>query len=204
MCNEPVRIEPFIPLWLGKSVQELFSNLYVKPRFQYHNVFPRHCMICKRSLSDYDMWPPGLCPRSMCEDCYQNKIVGIINERCIISGSVLPKYKTDLQFSNPREVENNIADGLARDYYTLLACKVVGIDTSFVRDDTQTSLYLSSEDYRDNYDVIDADYQVVPQPQYRYLESFTHSYQQIPKNPSCLPVPAGKKIKFIPKIKKTW
>jgi hypothetical protein len=141
MCNEVERVQYFIPKWKDKSVQELFPGLYVKPEFQYQNVFPGHCMICKRALRDYEMWPPGRCPRSMCEDCYQRKIVGVINERCIISGDLLPKYKTDAQSLNPRDVANNIADGQARDYYTLLACKVVGLDMGFVHPVASISLH---------------------------------------------------------------
>lgn len=155
MCNEAERIQNYIPHWQGKSVQELFSNLYVEPTFQYQNVIPRHCMICRRPLRDYDMWPPGRCPRSMCEVCYQSKIVGVINERFIISGNVLPKYKISAQRLNRREVENNIADGQARDYYTLLACKVVCIDTSFVRDNVHALLPASSNHHHENYNAID-------------------------------------------------
>jgi hypothetical protein len=140
----------------------------------------------------------------MCEDCYQINIERILNKRCIISGDVLPKFKTNAQLLDPREVENNIADGLARDYYTLLACKVVGIDTSFVRDDIQTLLPVSSEDYRDDYDAIDAEYQIIPQAQYRNFHNSTPSPPRFFKNPSYLPAQNGRKVKVIPKIKKIW
>jgi hypothetical protein len=204
MCNEVERIQYFIPQWEDKSVQELFPDLYVKPKFQYQNVFPRHCMICKRSVEDEDMWPPGRCPRSMCEDCYQRKIVGVINERCIISGDLLPKYKTDAQFLNPRDVENNIADGPARDYYTLLACKVVGLDMSFVKNDVQTLLSVSTGNYHENYDAINADCRVVAQHPPRCVHKPSLPSARLLEDTSHARVPIGRKIKYIPKIKKIW
>jgi hypothetical protein len=136
MCNEAERIKQFIPYWQGRSVIELFPD-YVMARFPYDTVIPGHCLICKRPLRDHDMWPPYRCPRCMCEVCYQRDIVGRINDTCIISGDRLPSWKLDRQRINAREVENNIAEGSARDYYTLMACTIVGVDMRFLRNETR-------------------------------------------------------------------
>ena len=134
MCNEVRRIQHFINHWQGHSVRELFPD-YVMVRFPYERVIPGHCLVCGRPLSYREMWPKGRCPRSMCEACYQREIAGKINYKCIISGDPLPQNKIYAQQMNPREVENNLADGYARDYYTLLASKAVGIDMEFIRDE---------------------------------------------------------------------
>lgn len=65
----------------------------------------------------------------------------MVNYRCIVSGEGLSQDKIAAQQSNPREVENNIADGNARDYYTLLANKVIGTDMGFICDATYYDYY---------------------------------------------------------------
>ena len=134
MCDETQRIQDLIPHWQDHSVGELFPE-YVMARFHYEHVRPGHCLVCGRPLASHEVWPRGRCPRSMCDTCYQREILGKINYRCIISGDPLPQDKIYAQQINPREVGNNLADGYARDYYTLLASKVVGINMTFLRDE---------------------------------------------------------------------
>jgi len=163
MCNEFLRLQSFISAWTGQSIKELFSRIQINPIFKYNNVYPGHCLICKKSLSRQQMWPNGRCPRSMCESCYNNIIIGTTNQRCIVSGVHLPDHKIKLQRINPREVENNVADGYARDYYSLVACKALGINLSFLNDESYNfpdgyipDLYVNDKD------TIDAEYHVLP------------------------------------------
>ena len=159
MCNETQRLQPFINKWAGRSVKELFSKIYINPEFRYDNVYPGNCLVCKNPLSHRQMWPSGRCPRCICEHCYSKIILGTINHQCIISGDPLPFHQVQAQQLNPREVANNIKAGYARDYYTLIACKVLGEDLSFLMDEAYAPRYNQLPHYGDNReDVIDAEY----------------------------------------------
>jgi len=187
MCDITESIQTLVPYWLGRSLGKLFPQ-NVMERFQYDRIIPGHCLVCGRPLAYHEMWSSGKCPRSMCEECYQREIVGNVNDRCIVSGEPLPKEKIKAQRANPREVENNIADGYARDYYTLLACKIVGMDMSFLADDTYSYpkqvLKQAHKDHSVEYndlsnmnDYIDAEYvKMDHQPSYHQSHrlSFSH------------------------------
>lgn len=160
MCNEAKRIQKFIRHWKNHSVHELFPE-HVMSRFQYEDIIPNHCIVCGMSLNHHEMWPPDRCPRCMCQACYHRKILSRINYRCIVSGESLPKHKIDSQMNNPREVEHNIIDGYARDYYTLIANKVIGTDLRFLSDEVCMYPAINPGRSLKSPGFIDADYRIL-------------------------------------------
>ena len=132
MCHEMVRGSSLAPHMSGRTLNEMFGGLDIKPEFQWQNVQPGHCMKCNVPLSHEEMFPPHMCPRAMCQNCYNALVSGALNRNCIITNRLLEKQQWADQGRDPREVGNNIQQGLARDYYTLLACKVLGVDMSFM------------------------------------------------------------------------
>ena len=132
---------------------------------------------------------------------YGNRlIVNTINQRCIVSGAKLSDNKIRSQMRNPREVSYNLADGYARDYYTLVANKVLGADLRFLNAEyNDSSQDFNSELYGDNEDVIDAEYYTLSNND---IPKLALPYTQyLYKVPDMSQFHHGKKVKVIPKRK---
>jgi hypothetical protein len=135
----------------------------------------------------------------MCKSCYHNLIVNQVDQKCIISGDHLPDEKIWSQKRNPREVVNNIAYGYAQDYYTLIACKALGVDVSFLKDEflNYTQSY-RTDPYGNNEDVIDADHHILPRQAKPQPPSLPY-LQDILKFPDMTKFHNGKKVKILAK-----
>jgi hypothetical protein len=130
--------------------------------------------------------------------------VNQVNQNCIISRDQLPYNKIRAQQGNPREVENNLADGYARDYYTLIACKALGIDVGLSEDEhynypqsNRTNPYSSDED------VIDAEYRVLPRHSLPQVQMLPY-LQDMLKVPTFSGNYNDKKVKVIAKRKRLY
>lgn len=76
----------------------------------------------------------------MCEPCYRGLIADRRNSHCFICSGPLPNYKLDAQMRNSREIREHIHDGQCLDYHTLIHCKVIGEDMSFLKEAMNTQL----------------------------------------------------------------
>jgi hypothetical protein len=119
----------------GKSIHELFSP-ETQREFPYHTVNKGHCPSCQNLIPINEQFPPGRTSRSFCQRCYSDLITNKFRGPCLICRNPLPAYKIERQVETPREISEYLHDGECIDYFTLIHCKVVGEDMSFLRDDS--------------------------------------------------------------------
>jgi hypothetical protein len=119
----------------GKSLNELFSP-EIQREFPYHTVSKGYCPSCQNLIPINEQFPPGRTSRSLCQRCYYDLITNKLGGMCLICRKPLPAYKLQGQANTPREISEYIHDGECIDYFTLIHCKVVGEDMSFVSDES--------------------------------------------------------------------
>lgn len=131
MCNVRQIVSDGIGLMSGKTLSQVFPQDFMRRR-QLESVMQGHCLTCNRPLSHHEMFPANRAtPRAMCPQCYDNWTRGYTNV-CPIDGLPLDSWKIENQRSNPREVQHRLHDGLCLLYFSLLSCKVLGDDLSFI------------------------------------------------------------------------
>ena len=143
MCHYVGAMQSLIPHFMGKFLSEIFQGLRAAPGMSYGEIMVGHCLGCKRPLSYQEMFPPGRCPRSMCEHCYNSVIASIPNYRCIITGTPLSQAQVNNQRVNQRELRNYIANDFpsAWDLFLVLSNKVLGTNMTFLKDDQVSQQY---------------------------------------------------------------
>ncbi len=162
MCNvrtEHVDILRNSPAVRGKFLSQLFPKHFME-NIPYENIKVGCCIQCGRRMHPNEMEPPGRqTPRAMCPECY-DYLTSNISDECPICGEYLPKRKVDAQRGNPKEVSHRIHDGKCLDYFSIISCKALGDDMSFLADESQwynkqepirigDSLYNNDNDGRD-------------------------------------------------------
>ena len=137
MCNvrtEHVDIMRNDPKVRGKSLNQLFPQHFMD-NLPYHKIKIGCCIQCGRRMSRHEMEPPGKTPRAICPECYA-KWTSEVTKKCPICDENLPNHKVQAQSSNPQEVSFRIHDGKCLDYFSIVSCKALGDDMSFLADET--------------------------------------------------------------------
>ena len=111
----------------GVPVETAFPARFVHA-FPPGRAAPGHCLICGTPLSQKQMYPRGLTPRYMCESCYNRAAYEAPKSRCLLWGQQLPQHLQNERQRNPRELVNAFCEGTCRDYWTMLAGRVLGTD----------------------------------------------------------------------------
>jgi hypothetical protein len=118
----------------GKLLSELFPQGFFN-RFSYNDVEVRHCLHCKKAMTHNEMEPPDkLTPRAMHVQCFAEFTNGI-TEECPICGGYLSNDKVDAQSHSHYDIHHRICEGRCMDYFSLVSCKALGDDMSFLVDE---------------------------------------------------------------------
>jgi hypothetical protein len=130
----------------GKSLSQLFPQ-YFMANMPYQNIKVGCCIMDGRPMSHHEMEPPKKSPRAICSDCY-SKWTSQVTEICPICGEALPIKRVEVQADDPYEVALRIHDGKCLEYFSLLSCKALGDDMSFIAEETG---YQPPQQYKQQY-----------------------------------------------------
>ena len=127
----------------GKLLSELFPKGFFN-RFSYNDVEVKHCLHCKRSMTHNEREPPDkLTPRAMHVQCFAEFTNGI-TEVCPICEGYLSNDKVNAQSNSPYDIHHRICEGRCMDYFSIVSCKALGDDMSFLADEQGLQNFLGS------------------------------------------------------------
>lgn len=140
MCNVIERVNAMRPHLQGRSSNNIFHPI-ITQNHPYQRIQVGHCIntMCGRPMNGLEMYPPDRqTARSMCPTCYAAWAGWLANDyypKCWICGGELEAQKVAAFRANPNEVSNRLHDGQCLDYFSLLSCKALGQDMSFLADE---------------------------------------------------------------------
>ena len=180
MCNvrtEHVDIMRNSPHVRGKSLSQLFPANFMA-NLPYDRVMVGHCIQCGRLMSRDEMQPPGRqTPRAMCQQCY-DYWTSSQSDVCPICKEYLSNDKLNGQRMNPKEVSFRIHDGKCLDYFSIVSCKALGDDMSFLADENQAYNFNQFQPDHPNLQHLYEELQEQPQQQQPYYPPQQPSYPQ--------------------------
>ncbi len=139
--NEIERIKFFIPFWQGRSIEDIYTSEVLSWHFNYNNIKEGCCLVCQLPFpSDHQLFPENgvSWPNIICDRCQTFTLLPD-SDRCFISGVYLSEYDLAEKRKAPNsKVTAHISSEnfYARDFFTILACKIVGF-TGIVLEDIE-------------------------------------------------------------------
>lgn len=108
-------------------VETSFPSAFVRA-FPPAMAQPGHCLTCGTSMERDHMFPRHRAPRYMCDGCYDHAVSTATSGRCLIWGKFLPDFQAKEWRRNPRELASAFCHNECRDYWEVLAGRVLGCD----------------------------------------------------------------------------
>ena len=129
----------------GRYLSDLFPKGFFS-RFPHKEIKIGCCLHCNRSMTYNEMEPPDkLTPRAMHSQCFA-ELTNEITEECLICEGYLSNEKVNAQSHSPYDIHHRICEGRCMDYFSIVSCKVLGDDMSFLAD--ESGQMSNQQDYR--------------------------------------------------------
>jgi len=153
MCNVAKEFQKF-----GHQLHKFrHSDLVPRPMIPMSAIMPGCCAECGRPMSHQEIWGAPT-PRTMCDGCYQGKVVHNRTRMCLECGGSLPHEKIQAHQSNPRELRAMFHEGACWLAYIKKSGVVLGLAENSEAAPARPGLPLHRED------AIDVDYRITHEP----------------------------------------
>lgn len=166
MCEFSSHYQKFQPIYNALRNVGVPSRLTLN--FKPENVRAGHCPGDGKPLTHDEMWPQGLCSRSLCQSCYDLlRNHALKSQKCIVCGEWLPEENLINLKAMPREIAYCMHGGVEGvgecfEYFVWLHTHTVSnFDDGMLRSQDQQSAH--QPNFHDS-NVIDAEFEDMSAP----------------------------------------